>query len=595
MYNVSADYLNQIKQPEQERRLSGTIGNKSFTSEDVLAGSFSINSEAINKNDIKYGYCGITTASITLFNSFASQIPRASYRGLILTPSVALKVGNNWESVPCGVFTIDEAVWSEIGVTLTAYDNMTKFDKSLTLTQTYGKPYDLLNLACAACGVTLGNTRAEIEAMPNGNTQGGIYPENDMETWRDLIYWVSQLLGGFATCDRSGHLVIRQFGNDTGVTLGTAHRFTGMKLSDYVTSYTGVSVVNIEDNSLVYRGAEIDNGLTMNLGSNPLLQDSDVQSNRLDTLVDALEDFAYTPFTAKLIGDMCFDLGDVIHFEDGISVGDDCCIMAYDYVYGKEYTAKGYGDNPALATARSKADKNLAVVQSKTKQNVLEMRMFVNAEEIELAEDVSETVISLEFTTVNDTSVSVFHEIQIECLSDDMSVEVTYMLNEEEITYHPVETWSEAGLHILSLMYFMQVDGDSVYDWNVILKVSGGDAVIDVNNARACLQGQGLAAVSKWNGKIEVRDNIGLLGLPTTAEGILALVESVSGEAQSPSGDLITEQIGLITIDGTAVAVMGMTDQVMFLRPLSELTWNQAHSYTWDVLNDGWCWGFVNE
>ena len=458
MYSVSADYIAKLKEEVQERNLSGTIGTKSFTKDDVLKGSFSIVGKCAPKNNFVFGSVEITTLTMTFFKSFSDEIPRTSYRGLQVAPVVSLKVGENWESVPCGIFTIDEAVWNEVGVTITAYDNMAKFDKAITLSSTYGKGYDLLALACTACGVTLGNTQAEIEAMPNGDQQFGIFSENDMETWRDLIYWTAQTLGGFATCDRQGRLVIRQYGNNTGITLGTNHRFTGITLSDFVTSYTGISLVNGYDDTTDYFGAEVDTGLTMNLGMNPLLQDNmETKQIRIGNLLDELVTIEYTPFTCSMIGDIAFDLGDVIHYTGGVAAADDCCIMAYNYTFGKDYSAQGFGDDPALASARSKADKNLTELKSRTRSNVLEVRNFVNAEEIHLTDNVQQTIMSLDFTTVNETTVSIFHEIQLDCLSDDMSVEAEYRLGLDVISYHPVENWSEDGKHILTLMYFVQV------------------------------------------------------------------------------------------------------------------------------------------
>lgn len=592
MYSVSAEYIQQLKEPIQERRLSGVIGNKTFTSEDVLAGSFSITGKAMPNKELKYGSVEITTLSVTLFNSFARTIPRQSYKGLVIEPSVALKVGANWESVPCGVFTVDEATWNEVGVALTCYDNMAKFDKAITLNTSYGKAFDLLSLACTACGVDLGVTQANIEAMPNGTEQFAIYPENDLETWRDLIYWVAQTLGGFATCNRDGELVIRRFGNDTGITLGTNHRFTGISLSDYVTSYTGISIVNILDDTTSYYGAVADTGLTMNLGSNPLLQDTEeLKEARIRHILDELLGLQYTPFTCKMIGDIAFDLGDVIHYDGGVADNDNCCIMQYAYTFGKDYTAKGFGDNPALATARNKVDKELSGLKSRTRSNTVEMRLFTNAEEYTLEEDVWETVISISFTTIDQTNVQFLAEIQLDCLSENMSAEVKYMLDLDEITYHPMDNWKVDDKHLLHLMYFLGVEANHVYTWTVSLKVSGGDAVIGRDNIRACLSGQGLAAVDKWNGRLGLEDKIGLIELPNNVISIMGIRDAVDFVVQSPVGAEFTDSLGLISLNIGAIEVMGMTDSISFLDYLSSMTWNEASAYTWDVLNDLYCWG----
>ena len=56
----------------------------------------------------------------------------------------------------------------------------------------------------------------EIEALPNGSELLSIYPENDIETYRDVLYFTAQVLGGFFCINREGRLEFRQYGNDPG-------------------------------------------------------------------------------------------------------------------------------------------------------------------------------------------------------------------------------------------------------------------------------------------------------------------------------------------------------------------------------------------
>ena len=55
-------------------------------------------------------------------------------------------------------------------------------------------------------------TQAEIEALPNGSELLSIYPENDIETYRDVLYFTAQVLGGFFCINRAGKLEFRQYG-----------------------------------------------------------------------------------------------------------------------------------------------------------------------------------------------------------------------------------------------------------------------------------------------------------------------------------------------------------------------------------------------
>jgi hypothetical protein len=119
----------------------------------------------------------------------------------------------------------------------------------------------------------------------------------------------------------------------------------------------------------------------------------------------------------------------------------------------------------------------------------------------------------------------------------------------------------------------------------------GGNAVIGRDNARACLSGQGLAAVSKWAGRIDIKEDIGIIQLPLQKTELMAMAESVLAETKEYYVSSIAQNIGLISMDGTPVALMGMHEDMWFLEPLSELTWGEASAFTWEQLNEEYCWG----
>ena len=74
--------------------------------------------------------------------------------------------------------------------------------------ETIGTAYGMMALCSTACGVELAQTQAEIEALPNGSELLSIYPENDIETYRDVLYFTAQVLGGFFCINRAGKLGI---------------------------------------------------------------------------------------------------------------------------------------------------------------------------------------------------------------------------------------------------------------------------------------------------------------------------------------------------------------------------------------------------
>src|SRR5699024_6652814 len=108
-------------------------------------------------------------------------------------------------------------------------------------------------------------------ALPNGSKMLSIYPENDIETYRDVLYFTAQVLGGFFCINREGRLEFRQYGNMPVMEIMQKHRFSS-SFSDFVTRYTAVSSTNLRTQTAEYYALEEDNGLTTNTGENPRLK-----------------------------------------------------------------------------------------------------------------------------------------------------------------------------------------------------------------------------------------------------------------------------------------------------------------------------------
>ena len=105
-----------------------------------------------------------------------------------------------------GFFEVSEANRLVKCLELKAYDFMLRFDKSFNGFETVGTAYDFIALCCKRCKVEFANKRVEIDAMPNGGVTLSVYTENDIETCRDVLFYVAQVLGGFFIINREGKL-----------------------------------------------------------------------------------------------------------------------------------------------------------------------------------------------------------------------------------------------------------------------------------------------------------------------------------------------------------------------------------------------------
>ena len=362
MYAVSRKYAEAMKRPVQRHRIKGTVNGTAFTEQNILSGSFTITGQCSDTSNVQIGQVYTSELKITLLKDL--NLSRYTIKGSEIIPYFGLRLDNgNYEYIPLGIFTISKASWAASGVEITAYDNMSKLDRSFSSTSLSGTPYELLTLACVSCGLELGMQPREFNSLANGRRTLTLYAENDVETWRDCVSWIAQSCGCNVFAGRDGKIFLRAYGQSAVDSIDTAHRLTGSTFDDYETRYTGISVVDITDKQTVYFSEEVDDGLTYNLGSNPFMQSDDdaLVETMCREILSALGRIRYVPFKVDMIGNPAYDLMDVLRFEGGFADGDKIsCITKYSFHYNDKYSASGVGTDPSLVSAKSKSDKDIA-------------------------------------------------------------------------------------------------------------------------------------------------------------------------------------------------------------------------------------------
>lgn len=591
MYSVSPEYLTAISRAVQHGSISGYIDDTPFDSEDVLFGSASVSNKCVDPSDIKLGGVNIGTLKITFVNT--SLVTRGTWENKTISVFWNQLIDEDeetFETVPVGVYIIKEANHTAAGVVVTAYDRMSLLDKNLNFTTLSGSIYSMLSMIAAECGFNLGMTREEIDALPNGDETFSLYPENDMKTFRNFLAWVAQTCGCFATFDRNGELVLRQFGSTSVMTISSEKRFKGASFSDFRTFYTAISVVNIAEQTTIVERIYPDNGLVMNLGSNPLLQyglPETLQRER-QAILNSLSDFNYTPFTTTLLGNPIFDLGDVITFTNGVAgASSTCCLMSFDYIFNRSYKMSGYGKNPALLGVQSKTDKNLAGVMAKNKENEIAFITYTNADEIALNYDendgLQETRLAVLYVSpIKKTTLEVNTRVIYTDLftpgNDEQFVKtikaIRYELDNEVISRVPYE---DTPFSIIDGRLIGQERNNTIEDFQAILNVEAGDRktlevfleyevegtatnqaanlTIAPGGVNITLRGQGLPLGEGWDGIIHLSDeldyiSISGIGLEELEESLavsLLVVQSISLSDEINEAEI--ESLGIVEID----------------------------------------------
>lgn len=417
MYPVSEAFLQAVQGNTRRYYWTGKITTAAgveylFDQENIVKGSGYVTAQCCGNSEIELGAVYAAEMGISLF----LDIDRYTLEGAKVELSYHLRLADGtYEAVPMGIFEVSEANRTAHVLELKAYDAMLRFDKDFNGFETIGTAYGMMALSSTACGVELAQSQAEIEALPNGSELLSIYPENDIETYRDVLYFTAQVLGGFFCINREGKLEFRQYGNVPVLEILQKHRFSS-SFSDFVTRYTAVSSTNLRTQTAEYYALETDDGLTMNLGINPLLQFGleETREELCRNILTALSVVNYVPFDSDTIGNPALDLGDVLTFSGGQADSQQMtCITSFTCKIGGRQSLKCVGKNPRLSQAKSKNDKNISGLLNQIEAGKIGIHTFTNASSYTIGEtDVR--IISIEFASKEENHAQFFGQVVVD-------------------------------------------------------------------------------------------------------------------------------------------------------------------------------------
>lgn len=577
MYPVSEAFLQAVQGNTRKYYWTGKITTAAgaeypFDQEDIVKGSGYITAQCCGNSEIELGSVYAAEMGISLF----LDIDRYTLEGAKAELTYHLRLADGtYEAVPMGIFEVSEANRTAHVLELKAYDYMLRFDRDFNGFETIGTAYGMMVLCSTACGVELAQSQAEIEALPNGSELLSIYPENDIETYRDVLYFTAQILGGFFCVNRDGKLEFRQYRNTPVMEILQKHRFSS-SFSDFVTRYTAVSSTNQRTQTAEYYALEEDDGLTMNLGVNPLLQFGleETRAELCRNILTSLSAVNYVPFDSDTIGNPALDLGDVLTFSGGqVDSRQITCVTSFTVKVGGRQSLKCVGKNPRLSQAKSKNDKNISGLLNQIEAGKIGIHTFTNASAYTIAKT-NVRIISIEFASKEENHAQFFGQVIVDAEADpversanaagtivvpfpeasadsgteedadtstdaaeeapsgntEVSVDVslpvtwaedgkavcyvTFELNNAEILlHHPVETW-HSGKHILSLYYPIEnVVPNITNTFNVYLRMEDGSGTVGIGDCIASISGQAMAAAAAWDGRIDIEETAALFSV----------------------------------------------------------------------------------
>lgn len=629
MYPVSDKFMETVQKNTRTFYWTGSITTKTnqtyeFGNDDIVKGSGYITRQCCGSTEIEVGTVYAAEMGISLY----SDVDRYTLDGAEIRLSFHLVYGDETEEeVPMGVFEVSEANRAIRCLELKAYDYMLRFDKPLQLNSSSGTAYDFLATACNDCHVELAQSKEELEQLPNGKEILGIYADNDMESYRDLLYYTAQVLGCFCRINREGKLELVQYGATSVMNIPSTQRFDST-YSDFITRYTAISSTNIRTNIAEYYALEKDDGLTMNLGVNPLLQYGlkATRERMLTAILNAVSVIDYVPFESTTIGNPALDPGDILTFSGGhADESKISCITGITYKVNGKHSLKCVGKNPRLSAAKSKNDKNITGLINQVESGKTVMYNFVNAAEIDIG-DVHTEILSIDFTAKEETSAHFLAEILLSVATEDTvrtvegtasyedttddknevtkpvhytftekgqaELEVVYRINNEDLEYFiPTKTCIN-GNHILTLFLpLTRVAPNSANNLTVLMKIAGGTAHIGANQIKATISGQGLVAgLGEWNGKLTAEETIELYPLkfyPTTP---IAMVDGCVVSTDEPTSKNLSATISLLPLRKRSIKIRGIREKLSVEQIVEGWTFTTAvdSTYATDwVITDG--------
>lgn len=361
MYAVSEDYEAAIVAATRIEYISGTItladtSTVTLENDIIDSGSMSISRGCVNGGDLDIGGADAAILQIGLLLD-------DDLEGATIEPVYNLLVDaelDTWEQVPLGKFYVADPKRESNVMRVIAPDGMSQLEQVPVSPPSSGTPFDYLDYAATQAGVSLEQIEATIEAMPNG-TYTITYPDtSEIETLRDLVMWVSQLLAGFAFFNMDGKLEISQMTGAAVREIDASCRKTGFALSD-ITKHITALEWKVGGIPHIYRG-DPDTGGLLSLEDSPLIRGETtavIEGTLMPAILASVTQTQYRPFNCELCRpDPALEPGDLLTLSGGpAGAGVSGLLTNMVWQFRRAQSLAGAGMDNALPTSKTQLQK----------------------------------------------------------------------------------------------------------------------------------------------------------------------------------------------------------------------------------------------
>lgn len=531
MLSTSQAYKNLMLEPVFKDRMVITISNGTDTqtlqTKDIVRESLSLNWRSSNNGVLTLGACYAASLS---FSAFKNVEIAEEGQSLTITPVMYYDTGNNTEQeIPLGVFTCSKpAVYSKTTY-YECYDKMLAFDEAVTDSAS-GTPYNMLLLACNTCGITLGNTYAQISAMTNSSRTLFVDPKY-VATWRDVLAYTAIILGGYAQMGRDGKLYIRQFHKTSDMTLAKKRR-NSTSFAGYHTTFAGVKCRFLaEQNFYPYEYIDEDKeyGIVIDVGDIPIINDTAATKQAIVyNIYNAISDLEYDPCEISMVGDPSIEAGDMLTTKDRDGYDQNILLTSVSFVWRKYSTITSEGANPQAGKVNTSSKRTAQKIERAVDNSAIMTATYVNASIIAVNGSEQSDVTLLRFTTARD--ITGIFGAEIPCYSTGEGyVEITY--SDTGLDRDVVIARVHEGYNLITLVNHLHYKENIVVALKLkakTLPLGSGSAptlTIDRDTVRSYLFAQGIETEAPWDGIVIIDEEINVVEAVMQEQG---LTESIS-------------------------------------------------------------------
>lgn len=595
MFNVSNSYREVTNKGFFKGRVAGTMtleNGKTVTIDDsnIINGSLSIDNKCVNNSEFCLGAVYVGQMSVTLYHP---TIDRYSLYNAQVQLSYFLTLDDGTEEeVPLGVFFVDKPSRSRKLIQLKCYDAMTKFDTSVE-EDSWGFPYALLTLACEKVGVELANTEEQILAMCNGDKDFSLNSAR-INTYRDLLSYLSTMLGGFATINRLGQLEIRQFHTTPDLSISARQR-TSSTVNDYETFFKSVRARFVAESNFypyVETDEDMTTGLELDLGDIPIVQGmEEFKHEVLQNVLTVIKGIRYVPSSFNMISDPTIDLGDGLTLENANNTSESVFVIVtgIKWSHHKEQSVTSDGTDALLPNVSDSSKKQLDSMEAQIQAKSLVVKTFTNANDVKI-NGRDETIIRMAWSAFESTTAIFFATVPVEMYADGYIV-LTYMRSLDKVGQ--LTKYLPRGKHFLTFTNYIASEADEQVTFIVQgrteyfesdtrkqnakiislkdyienqtyveqpVDTSVPEAFVGAGEVRASVFAQGLNATEAWDGTLEFSETVGIVSIVNNPLTVLDNIrESLTTGGLTPQKKGMTDSIGLIKFT-SAFKVQAVTD-----------------------------------